>query len=175
MINHRTSFEHHEAGSRPEAGFTLMELLIVMSIMLIIMAFAVPQMLRLKKEADQDSAMQSMRAITSAELTYNGSYQTFACPISLLGGDPKSGSSSAQAAQLLDPTLASTGHKAGYVFTITCGSKTTINNEDKYNSFELTAVPETVGKTGDRGFCSDENGVIKFDPTGGTNCTQPVQ
>lgn len=169
--NERTSRKYRSH----ESGFTLMELLIVMSIMLIIMAFAVPQMLKLKKNANQGSALQSIRAITSAELSYNGSYQSFACPLSTLGGDPKAGSPSSQAAQLLDPTLAATGHKAGYVFTVTCGSKTTINNEDKYNSFELTAVPETVGKTGDYGYCSDENNTIRYDPTGGTNCTQPVQ
>ena len=167
-----------EAGfTLPEAGFTLMELLIVMSIMLIIMAFAVPQMLRVKKNANQTSAIQSMRTIGSAELSYNSSYPSngFACPLSLLGGDPKAGAPSAQASQLIDPTLAATGHKSGYVFTVTCGSKVTVNNQDVYTSYELTAVPETVSKTGDYGYCSDENNILKYDPTGGTNCTQPVQ
>jgi type IV pilus assembly protein PilA len=174
---HRTSPEHkYESGfTLHEAGFTLMELLIVMSIMLIIMAFAVPQMLKVKKNADESSALQSVRAINSAEMSYNGSYHTYACPISLLGGDPKAGSSSPQAAQLLDTTLAATSHKSGYVFTVTCGSKVTISNQDLYNSYEVTAVPETVGKTGDYGYCSDDNNTIKYDPTGGTNCTQPVQ
>lgn len=167
--------QHQSFSSASEAGFTLMELLIVMSIMLIIMAFAVPQMLRLKKQANEASAKQSISAIDSAELNYMSSYQTFACPISLLGGDSKVGAPSPEAAQLLDAALASTGHKAGYIFTVTCGSKTTINNQDKYNSFELTAVPETVGKTGDYGYCSDENNTIKYDPTGGTNCSQQVQ
>jgi len=170
-INHRTSPEHRAY----ESGFTLMELLIVMSIMLIIMAFAVPQMLKVKKNANQQSALQSIRVINSAEFQYNSSYGTFGCPLSLLGGDPKSGSASREAAQLLEPTLAATSHKAGYIFTLTCGSKTTVNNQDRYNSFELTAVPETVGKTGDLGYCSDENNIIKFDPTGGTNCTQAIQ
>lgn len=167
----RTSLQHRA----PESGFTLMELLIVMSIMLIIMAFAVPQMLKVKKNADQASAIQSMRTIGSAEMSYNSSYGTFACPLSALGGDPKSGAGSAQAAQLIDPTLAATGHKSGYVFTVTCGSKVTVNNQDVYNSYELNAVPETTGKTGDSGYCSDENNVIKSDPAGGTNCTVPVQ
>ena len=166
---------HDSSRTAREAGFTLMELLIVMSIMLIIMAFAVPQMLKLKKTADETSAKQSISAINSAELNYMSSYQTFACPISLLGGDPKAGAPSREGAQLLDPTLAATGHKAGYIFTVTCGSKTTVNNQDAYNSFELTAVPENVGKTGDLGYCSDENNIIKFDPAGGSNCTQAIQ
>jgi type IV pilus assembly protein PilA len=154
-------------------GFTLIELLIVMSIMLIIMAFAVPQMLKVKKTADETSAVQTLRTIGSAEASYNGSYSGYACPITSLGGDPKAGAPSSTAAQLLDPTLAATSQKSGYTFTITCGSKITINNQDVYNSYEVTAVPQTVGKTGDNGYCSDENNVIKKDPTGGTNCTVP--
>ena len=161
----------------PNDGFTLIELLIVMSIMLILMALAVPQMLKVKKNANQTSAVQTMRTIGSAELSYNQSYQGkgFGCPLSVLGGDPKSGAPSAEAAQLIDPQLAASGHKSGYIFSVTCGSKTTVNNQDVYNSIEITGIPETVGKTGDNGYCSDENNVIKIDPTGGTNCTQQLQ
>ena len=160
-----------------DEGFTLIELLIVMSIMLIIMAFAVPQMLKVKKTADETSAIQTVRTIGSAEVSYNGAYQGtgYACPLSALGGDPKSGAPSAQSAQLIDPILASSGQKSGYTFAVTCSNKVTISNQDVYTSFEITAVPQTVGKTGDRGFCSDENNIIKYDPAGGTNCTQPIQ
>ena len=106
-----------------ESGFTLIELLIVMSIMLILMALAVPQMLKVKKNADQTSAVQTMRTIGSAELSYASSYpgNGFGCPLSVLGGDPKSGAPTAQAAQLLDAQLAATGQKSGYTFTVTCG------------------------------------------------------
>jgi type IV pilus assembly protein PilA len=160
-----------------EAGFTLIELLIVMSIMLILMALAVPQMLKVKKNADQTSAVQTMRTIGSAEISYASSYPAsgFGCPLSVLGGDPKAGAPTAQASQLLPADLAATGQKSGYTFTVTCGSKTTINNQDVYNSVEIFGIPQTVGKTGDNGYCSDENNVIKIDPTGGTNCTQPMQ
>ena len=159
-----------------EDGFTLMELLIVMSIIIIIMALAVPQILHMKKNANQVSAVQSMHVLASAEQGYSSSYPTsgFGCPIAVLGGDPKSGAPSAQSAQLIPPDLA-TGIKSGYVFTVTCGSKTTANNQDVYNSVDITAVPQTVGKTGDNGYCTDENAVIKVDPAGGTNCTQPLQ
>jgi type IV pilus assembly protein PilA len=50
----------------------------------------------------------------------------------------------------------------------------TINGTDRYTGYTVTAVPQTVGKTGDRGFCSDQFGTIKFDPAGGTNCTQSL-
>jgi len=158
-----------------EDGFTLIELLIVMSIMLIIMAFAIPQILQLKKKANQASAQQTMRVIGSAELSYNESGAGFVCPLSALGGDPKTGAPSAAGAQLIPPDLAASGVKAGYTFAVTCGSKTTINNHDVYNSFEVTGVPQTVGKTGDNGYCTDENNIIKYDPAGGTNCTQTIQ
>jgi type IV pilus assembly protein PilA len=47
-----------------------------------------------------------------------------------------------------------------------------VNSVDRDNSYTITGVPQSVGKTGDRGFCSDQSGTIKFDPAGGTNCTQ---
>jgi len=145
--------------------------------MIILMALAVPQMLKLKKTTNETSAVQTMHVIGAAEANYIGSYPAsgYGCPLSVLGGDPKAGAPSAQASQLIDPALATGGQKSGYTFTVTCGSKVTVNNQDVYNSYELTGVPQTVGKTGDRGYCSDENNIIKFDPAGGTNCTQPIQ
>ena len=54
-------------------------------------------------------------------------------------------------------------------------TKTTINNQDQYNSYQINAVPNAVGKTGNRGYCTDENGTIRYDPKGGTNCTELLQ
>jgi type IV pilus assembly protein PilA len=139
-----------------EAGFTLIELLIVMSVMLILMTLAVPQMLKLKKQANETSAAQSVRTIANAEL------------------QSKSGAPSPQAAQLVAPDLAG-GQKAGYTFAITNCNKVTVNNQDMYTSFEITAVPQAVGKTGDNGYCADENNTIRKDPAGGSNCTLPLQ
>jgi type IV pilus assembly protein PilA len=166
----------HNTADGFEEGFTLIELLIVMSVMLILMTLAVPQMLKLTKQAHETSAIQSVRTIVQAELQYNSMYPAngFACSISQLGGDPKSGAPSAQAAQLIDVGLA-TGNKAGYTFAITNCNKVTVYNQDMYTSYQVTAVPTSVGKSGDRGFCSDENNRITFDPAGGTNCTQPIQ
>ena len=159
-----------------EAGFTLIELLIVMSVMLILMTLGIPQLLKLRKNANELSAQQSIRTIENAELQYNSAYPAsgFACTLPALGGDPKSGAPSAQGAQLI-PNDLTTGNKAGYSFTIACGGKVTVNNQDQYSSFEITAVPTSIGKSGDRGFCIDENNVMRFDPAGATNCTQPVQ
>jgi type IV pilus assembly protein PilA len=150
----------------------------VIFVLLIIAAVAIPSMLRMRKVANQTAAIQTLRAITQAELVYSvSSYPDsgFGCPLSVLGGDPKSGAPTAQAAQLLPADLAATGQKSGYTFTVTCGSKTTINNQDVYNSVEIFGVPQAVGKTGDNGYCSDENNIVKVDPAGGTNCTQSSQ
>jgi type IV pilus assembly protein PilA len=173
-LSFRSAAEESASSPSPDSGFTLVELLIVMSIMLIIMAFAVPSMLKLQKNAHESSAIQSVKTIAASELSYNVGGAGYACPLSALG-DVKTGTSGAPAAELIDPALATSGQKAGYTFTVTCGSKVTIANQDVYNSFTVTAVPQTIGKTGDRGFCSDESNIVKFDPAGGTNCTQHIQ
>ncbi len=91
-----------------------------------------------------------------------------------LGGDPNSGPPTATAAQIVQTDLAS-GYKAGYIFTISNCPKVTANGTDRYTGYQINAVPQTVGKTGDRGYCEDQSGIIKQDPAGGTNCTQPIQ
>jgi type IV pilus assembly protein PilA len=156
-------------------GFTLMELLIVIAIILILMLMAIPTIGVMKKNANETSAINSLRAITQAQIQYDSTYPAngFACTLTALGGDPTSGPPTPASAQLLQPDLAS-GFKSGYIFTISCKDKVTVNSVDRYNSYTVTATPQTVGKTGDRGFCSDDGGSIKFDPAGGTNCTQSL-
>jgi type IV pilus assembly protein PilA len=156
-------------------GFTLMELLIVMAIIVILMLLAISNVGTLKKKVNDLSAVNSVQKINGAELQFESTYPAngYACSMAALGGDQSSGAPSATGAQILQNDLSS-GFKSGYIFTITCKDKITVNSVDRYNSYQVTAVPQTVGKTGDRGFCSDETGTIKFDPTGGTNCTQPL-
>ena len=100
--------------------------------------------------------------------------QGYACSLQALAGEPGSGPPSATSAQLLNGQIA-TGIKDGYIFNITNCVKSTSNNSERITSYTLTAVPATVGKTGDRGFCVEAGGAIKADPAGGTNCTQTVQ
>lgn len=163
-------------GRQADAGFTLMELLIVISIMLILMLIAIPNMMNLKSQANETSAIQSLRAIYQAETQYQTNYPAngFSCSLAQLGGNASSGPPNPQDAQLLQSDLAS-GQKSGYTFNITNCTKTTVNNQDMYTGFEATAVPQSVGKTGHRGFCIDMSGEIKSDPSGGTNCTVPLQ
>src|SRR5262245_30320651 len=138
----RVGQNQNEINHHQEEGFTLIELLIVMSVMLILMTLAVPQMLKLTKQAHETSAIQSVRTIIQAQLQYNSMYPAngFSCSLGQLGGDPKSGAPSAQAAQLIEPGLA-TGNKAGYTFNITNCNKVTVNNQDMITSYQVTAVP----------------------------------
>lgn len=158
-----------------QSGFTLMELLIVMSVILILMAVAIPNYMNMRSQANETAAMEELRTLNSAEIQYQTNYPAngFSCALSQLGGDPKAGAPSAQAAQLIPSDLAS-GYKSGYLFAITNCTKVNVNNKDVYTSFEVTAVPQAVGKTGHRGFCMDQTGEVKADPAGGTNCTQPI-
>jgi type IV pilus assembly protein PilA len=159
-----------------ELGFTLVELLIVMSVILILMVMAIPAMQKTIKRANETSAISSLRDLNQMEGQYSSDYPQhgFACSLTALGGKAGSAAPSPEAAQLINEDLAS-GSKAGYTFTITNCSKNTINNIDQYNSYEITAVPNSVGHSGDRGFCTDENAQIRYDPKGGTNCTELLQ
>lgn len=162
---------------RDERGFTLIELLIVMSIIIIIATFAIPNIMRIKKQGNETSAINSVQAIVKAQFQYSTIYPQygFACALSSLGGGAKGTTPGPEAAGLLPDDLTSS-HKAGYTFAITnCVKGATINGHEQIVSYEITAVPDKVGSTGDRGFCSDDAQQIKYDSKGGTNCSEPIQ
>jgi type IV pilus assembly protein PilA len=177
----RTSLLSRPSGapkhSKVANGFTLMELLIVIAIILILMLMAIPTIGVMKRNANETSAINSVRAIIQAQIQYSDSFPAngYACSLQALGGEPGSGPPTPTSAELIQADLAS-GYKSGYVFAITNCTKVTVSNTDRITGFTVTAVPQAPGKTGNRGFCSDENGGSpKYDPTGGTNCTQLLQ
>jgi type IV pilus assembly protein PilA len=159
----------------PQNGFTLMELLIVMAIIAILMLIAIPTVGSLKKKANDLSAVQSVHTIMNAENMFESNYPTngYSCSLSALGGDPKSGPPSITGAQLIQPDLAS-GAKSGYIFTVSNCTKVNLGGTDRITGYTVTAVPQTVGQTGDRAYCADQSGIIKFDPAGGANCSQTL-
>jgi type IV pilus assembly protein PilA len=162
--------------SRQDSGFTLVELLIVMSVILILMTLAIPAMQSVVRRGNETSAIASLRDLNTQEGVYASNYPQhgFACSLTALGGKQGSGNPTPEAAQLINEDLAS-GNKSGYTFTITGCNKQTINNVDQYNSYQIFAVPNSVGHSGNRGFCTDENAQIRYDPKGGTNCTELLQ
>jgi type IV pilus assembly protein PilA len=161
---------------RQPNGFTLMELLIVISIILILMLVAIPTAGKIRKHANELSAQKSLQTIEQAQSMYESTYPTsgYACSLTALGGDANAGPPSPTSAGVINGELA-TGIKSGYFFNITNCSKVNVNNGDRITGYTITAVPATPGKTGDRGFCLDSGGAMKADPAGGTNCTQSIQ
>jgi type IV pilus assembly protein PilA len=159
-----------------ELGFTLVELLIVMSVILILITLAIPGYEKIRKIGNETSAITSLRMLNQQEGEYSSLYPQhgFTCSLAALGGKEGSGTPTPEAAQLIADDLAS-GSKAGYTFSIVCGEKSTINNIDQVNSYTINAIPNAVGKTGNRGFCTDPSGQIRYDPKGASNCTELLQ
>jgi len=151
--------------AKKNKGFSLIELLIVVAIILIIAAIAIPNLLRSRIAANEASAVGSVRTLNTAEVTYNTTYPTVG--FTGLGnlGPITGGTATSAAAGLIDANLAS-GVKSGYSFTLTADATTTPSA-----SYQSTAAPVTAGTTGQRYFCSDNSGVIQYNaaaPTGAT-------
>lgn len=146
---------------RKQKGFSLIELLIVVAIILIIAAIAIPNLLRARMAANESSAVASIRTITTGEIAYESTYPTvgFAPTLANLGGVTPCVPSSTTAC-IIGSDLAS-GSKSGYSFAATgSGGPPLI-------SYYVSAVPIAVNQTGIRSFCSFEDGVIRVQPTGG--------
>ena len=149
---------------RKQKGFSLIELLIVVAVILIISAMAVPNFLRSRLRANEASAVASLRMINTAAVIYSITYPDMGFPAQLttLGGANPCVASSAQGC-LIDDNLAN-GNKSGYNFVWTGDGAT------PSVSFIVTGTPQAVGGSGQRMFCTDQTGLIHYDPSG-SGCT----
>jgi type IV pilus assembly protein PilA len=144
-----------------QKGFSLIELLIVVAIILIIAAIAIPNLLRAKMAANEASAVGSMRTINTTAVEYSTTYGGYPATLSSLGG-PAGGSATSSSAELVDAVLAG-GTKSGYTFSYTTGSTDSSGNVLAYT---LTGIPTSVGSTGQRQFFTDQTGVIRANTAG---------
>jgi type IV pilus assembly protein PilA len=146
---------------RKQKGFSLIELLIVVAIILIIAAIAIPNLLRARMSANESSAAAGIRTISTAEVTYNTTYQNGYTNSMVALGTPAAGCTTPDAttgACLIDSVLtaatAATSPKNGYVFNVAFGS-----SSDK-NTFVAGAYPAKFNSTGLRSFCATEDNVV---------------
>jgi type IV pilus assembly protein PilA len=145
---------------RKQKGFSLIELLIVVAIILIIAAIAIPNLLRARMAANEASAVASIRTINTAEVTYNSTYPTVGFgTLSNIGAAAGICTPSSTTACLIDSVL-TLGTKSGYTFAATsAGGPPAV-------TYYATGVPITVNQTGIRSFCSYEDAVLRVQPTG---------
>jgi len=145
-----------------QKGFSLIELLIVVAIILIIAAIAIPNLLRARIAANEASAVGSVRTLDTAQITYSTTYGTGFTTLAQLGG--AAGCVAAPATScLIDPVLTA-GTKSGYLVASVpgTGAGTVIS---PFQTFEVNATPVSTS-TGTRAFCSDQSGVLRYNTTG---------
>jgi len=143
-----------------QKGFSLIELLIVVAIILIIAAIAIPNLLRSRMAANEASAVGSLRTINTAEVAYSTTYNIgYSSTLPDLG---PAATATSTTADLIDSVL-SAGIKSGYSFVYTPG---TADAQGHINTYALTGVPVNTGVTGQRAFFTNQSGVIRFNATG---------
>lgn len=136
-------------------GFSLVELLVVVAVILIIAAIAIPNFIQSKERANESSAAESLRAINTANVIYSTTYGVgFSSNMSNLAG---SGAVSQTAAQLLDPVLAG-GTKNGYTYSYTPGAT---DPTGSITTYTVVADPISQNYTGMRHFYTDQTSVIR--------------
>jgi len=150
---------------RRQKGFSLIELLIVVAIILIIAAIAIPNLLRARIAANESSGAASIRTIDTGMLSYQTAFPAVGYAAQLADLGPGAGNTTCPAAGpavanacIIDNVLA-TGAKSGYNFTAVGANP---NAAGANQTFLATAVPANLNTTGVKGFCGMEDNVVRF-------------
>lgn len=148
---------------RAQKGFSLIELLIVVAIILIIAAIAIPNLLRARMQANEASAAASLHALNTAEISYSSAFPAigFSASLANLGdGGVSPCPGSATASCYIDPNLAS-GTKSGYIFSYTQDASSTPSLH-----YSVNVDPLSRGISGQRSFYSSDTNVTRYNTTG---------
>jgi len=147
-----------------QKGFSLIELLIVIAIILIIASMAIPSLIAVQRSAHEAAAAKAIGTINTAEIAYNSVYPAvgFAGTLAALGGTSCHPPSSVSAC-LIDSQIAS-GTKQGYTFTLSGLTGTPAA------TYQVIAAPTVPNETGVRYFCSTSDGVVRASDTPITAC-----
>jgi type IV pilus assembly protein PilA len=130
--------------SKARAGFSLIELLIVIAIILVILTVAIPKFSKAVMGARETGAVKAITTIHTAEVQYYSSFNRFAASLQELG-PPASGADGPSAAGLIERDLAS-GDKGGYKYTLTATP----------TGYAISAVPDQFGTSGSKTYFSDQ-------------------
>ena len=153
-----------------QKGFSLIELLIVVAIILIIAAIAIPNLLRARIAANEASGVSSLRTMNTAQATFQSTYPTvgFSSTIAALGPSASTGCTTPASTNaclvdwLVSQATAVGTPKSGYYFKETAGAAT----GGMLIGYTFDGLPSSVNQTGVRGFCSNEDWIIRFTPVG---------
>ncbi len=157
---------------KKQKGFSLIELLIVVAIILIIAAIAIPNLIRARISANESSAAAGTRTVATADIQYQTSFGSYANALTDLMS-PQSGCATAgvppsTGACLIDFAIgnSATTPKSGYSFTA--------SSLNSGQSFLEGGTPVSPGRTGNKSFCAFEDGVVHYNPAGVPTATGAI-
>ena len=155
---------------RGKAGFSLLELMLVVAVILIIAAVAIPNLLKSKMSANESAAAGALRTLATEEVNYDVSYQAgFSTTLAELGPPPSGTQASVTNADLIDQALAA-GTRSGYTFVYTPSGSVPVTG------YKINANPIVPGTTGQWYFYVDQTNVIRREfnaPAGPTSTPLP--